>query len=318
MGKANNAINHYLSDKRRFADLFNAVLYGGKQVLDPERLTEISGTTYEDLEQRDAGKAPKRRERRNDITMRYEDGQIYRILISEAQNSVSYVLPLRNLDYLAAGYHKQYEKIKKHHDEADDYADFAERSSGMRKGERLIPLHILWVYHGERAWDGPRNFQEMLHANGSEDLDLSVFFEPRLLCINEIKDYANFQTELRLLLELLGKRNDKEELFRLVDKDERFEHLGEDTFETASVLLDTPTIWKRRKRYLSGEEREGYSMCKAIREMVEEAEKRGEKREALRILYDLVKDGVLSMKDAAARAGITEAAFQAGMEKGQG
>ena len=40
MGTINNTMNYYFSDSKRFADLFNAVFFQGKTVVDPEVLSE--------------------------------------------------------------------------------------------------------------------------------------------------------------------------------------------------------------------------------------------------------------------------------------
>ena len=40
MGKADNALHEYWEDEEKFADLFNAILFGGKKVILPEQLTE--------------------------------------------------------------------------------------------------------------------------------------------------------------------------------------------------------------------------------------------------------------------------------------
>ena len=51
------------------------------------------------------------------------------------------------------------------------------------------------------------------------------------------------------------------------------------------------------------------SMC----EILDKVEARGEARGILLALYDLVKDGILTVQDAAKRANISETAFIAGM-----
>ena len=38
MGKISNSINHYLSDNRRFADLFNGICFQGETVVRAEEL----------------------------------------------------------------------------------------------------------------------------------------------------------------------------------------------------------------------------------------------------------------------------------------
>ena len=42
MGKIDQLTNEYMSDKARFADVFNYFVYDGRQVLIPEYLHELS------------------------------------------------------------------------------------------------------------------------------------------------------------------------------------------------------------------------------------------------------------------------------------
>ena len=61
------------------------------------------------------------------------------------------------------------------------------------------------------------------------------------------------------------------------------------------------------------EETEEVDMCKAIDDMMQDSRKEG----ILFVLTGLVRDGVLSIKDAASRANMTESAFEAAMKKNQ-
>lgn len=73
------------------------------------------------------------------------------------------------------------------------------------------------------------------------------------------------------------------------------------------------------------EETEEVDMCKAIDDMMQDSRKEGlaegmEKGKAEGILFtltSLVRDGILSVKDAAFRANMTESAFEAAMKKSQ-
>ncbi len=64
-------------------------------------------------------------------------------------------------------------------------------------------------------------------------------------------------------------------------------------------------------------------MCEALRELMKDeiqaefdrGHSVGRQEGILSTLYDLVKDGMLEIKDAARKAGMTEAAFIAGMKK---
>ena len=41
MGKKDISVNRWLSDKERFADLFNGSLFEGRQFIDPQKLTRL-------------------------------------------------------------------------------------------------------------------------------------------------------------------------------------------------------------------------------------------------------------------------------------
>ena len=271
MGKNNNVIINYLSDKRRFADMINAELYGGRQVIKPDKLKEISGNSYTLSNEKEAVSEWKRKERRQDLAMSYEDGGIYRIFLTEEQDKVLYTLPLRDMDYKTASYRKQYEQIKREHDRNADYDSMAERFSGFNKTDRLTPAYLLWVYHGEEEWDGPRTLKDMMDFGDDRDGFSKVFrdFEPQLLCINEMKDTEKYQTELKALFELLRLRSDKKALKSLVNKDERYNRLDEETYETAAVLMNAPALLKKKQKYSDNDGRK-YDMCKALRDWEEE------------------------------------------------
>ena len=292
MGKKNNVIINYLSDRKRFADMINAEIYGGRQVIKPDKLREISGSSYVKSGEKEGRADTKRKERRQDLAMSYEDEAIYRIFLTEAQDKVSYALPLRDMDYKSAAYRKQYERIKQEHDRNDDYGNMAERFSGMRKSDRLIPSYLLWVYHGEEEWDGPRTLKDMMDFGNDRD-GLSLVFkdhEPQLMCINELTDTENYHTELRTLFDLLRRRSDKAAIKKLVMEDARYNRLDEETYEAAAVLMNAPSLLKKRAKY-SDEEGRSYDMCKALRDW--EAEIREEQAEEIK-----KKDAELEQKDA--------------------
>ena len=270
MGKMNNAVLNYLSDKRRFADLINAELYGGRQVVKKEGLTEISAATFEELGKSAEGGVPKRRERRGDLAMRYTDGAVYRIFLTEAQNKVLYVLPVKNLEYITANYKKQINTLRREHERKKDYKSVDESFSGLRKEDRLKPVYLLWLYHGERKWDGARSLKELMDFGDDHDAFGEMFqdFRPQLLCVNEMPDTGKYRTELRELMDLLRCRSDKAALQEMTERDARFEGLDEETYETASVLLNAPSIWRKRKRYMV--KGGNYNMCKAMRDWAEE------------------------------------------------
>ena len=68
MGKGNAAVKQWLGNPRRFADLFNGIVFQGKQVILPEDLHPATGET--DILVSDKNKKAKEVQRYRDIIMR--------------------------------------------------------------------------------------------------------------------------------------------------------------------------------------------------------------------------------------------------------
>ena len=83
MGKQNDVLLDYFDDNERFADLYNATLFGGRQVINPGRLEDAS----ERYTQRSGDKKGNAayRARFRDVKKRLRDGGTLRILALEAQ-----------------------------------------------------------------------------------------------------------------------------------------------------------------------------------------------------------------------------------------
>ncbi|MDE5679540.1 MAG: hypothetical protein K2I01_03815 [Lachnospiraceae bacterium] len=76
MGKINDVLQRYLSDRERFADLFNAAYFHGEQVVMYNDLKE-ENVLYKEGQQRD-------------IKMCMRTGSTFRILALENQNLIDY------------------------------------------------------------------------------------------------------------------------------------------------------------------------------------------------------------------------------------
>ena len=74
MGKGNAAVKQWLGNPRRFADLFNGIVFQGKQVILPEDLHPATGET--DILVSDKNEKAKEVQRYRDIIMRWEQGGI--------------------------------------------------------------------------------------------------------------------------------------------------------------------------------------------------------------------------------------------------
>ena len=166
MGEAAVVMQEYLGDAYRFADLFNVVFFQGEQVIEPQMLSEQSeryavhppkpqghpGGRRDDRRKRPGN--GKHREEYRDVKKRMEDGTMFRILAVEAQSYVDYIMPLRCMEYDVQEYLKQLRELRSRYTGTGELRN-AERLSGIRKQDRLVPVYTLCLYHGEDTWDGP-------------------------------------------------------------------------------------------------------------------------------------------------------------------
>ena len=107
MGKNDTIMREYLSDRSRFADLFNGALFGGKTVIRPEQLQQADPVYL--LKEGNC----RHSQRYRDVKMILNTGALLRALAVENQNQVDYTMPFRCMEYDTAEYRKQLLALKK-------------------------------------------------------------------------------------------------------------------------------------------------------------------------------------------------------------
>lgn len=267
MGKPDTVMRNYLTDKRRFADLFNGVFFQGKQVIHSEDLQEAS-ERYSDPK----GTASNRY---RDVKMFLKEGAAFRILAVENQQHIDYTMPYRCMQYDVMEYGKQLRDLKNYNKEQGLLKSPAEKMCGITGKDRLCPVYTLCLYHGEELWDGPQSLKDMMDFGMYRD-GFSAFFADyplRLFCVNGAESFEMFHTELRELFGALKFRRNKAGLLQLLKEDESYAHLSA---ETMTVLLNVPSLWNRWEE-MQKVKREGdeYNMCQALLELQEESKAEG-------------------------------------------
>lgn len=157
--KTDTVLKDFWRDNARFADLFNAALFQGRQVIHPGELeesdTDISSilkwSGYMETVQKIL-----------DVVKKRAHGIDFVILGLENQQRVHFGMPLRIMLGDALGYLKEYQEIAKKNKSQGDWDDSDEFLSGFRREDRLHPMVSICVYYGERAWDGPYSLLNML------------------------------------------------------------------------------------------------------------------------------------------------------------
>lgn len=149
---------------------------------------------------------------------------------------------------------------------------------------------------------------DMMYFGDDNDRFRETFIDYpfHLYCLNEADDLEQFHTEVGVLFRALQFRKDRKGLKQLLQNNVEYRHVDKDTLEAIAVLLDMPSIWEERYRYMIQNEndREGYNMCLAVREWAEEFAvvknllSRGISEEEIMLIAECDQKFVLRVKDA--------------------
>ena len=152
----------YWNDNEQFADLFNVVLFQGKQIIRPEELEDVDTEESTILEHKDYAESIKAS--RDVIKIQKKSsvfGVQFVLLGLENQERIHYAMPMRVMGYDYGTYKKQYDSNAKKYKTADDMEE-DEFVSRMKKTDKLLPVITIVVYYGEKPWDGAKTLHEML------------------------------------------------------------------------------------------------------------------------------------------------------------
>ena len=128
MARQDFYIKKLLQDRARFADLYNAEIFHGKQILKAELLSPVSLESGIVITDRNGRRQTI--QRRRDIAMKASLGACFIAACCEAQGGVHYGMPVRVLTYDALDYTEQLTDIQKEHRKKKDLTKSPEFLSG--------------------------------------------------------------------------------------------------------------------------------------------------------------------------------------------
>ena len=327
MGARDIITKDYMDDAGTFADVFNAALFKGRQVVEPSRLHTMDTTAIGMPYGEGGTKAPvqKFRDGLKFLAAKEDGTAAYLILGIEAQTGPHYAMPVRNMVYDALQYASQVEKAaQSHRRAAKERADRerlgqgegavprqkghegpspGEYLSGFYKGDRLVPVVTLVVFFNPDPWDGPMSIHEMLSVGDEEILSFVPDYRINLIAPAQIEagDMDRFKSSLREVLLYIRYSKDEEKLQELLATDPHFRALD----RRAAVVINTVTNSK-----LVFDEKEGtVDMCQAIAEMREkerrEGRQEGSQEEKKEIASRMLRAGRLSIEEIAEYVGLS-------------
>ena len=331
MGVADAITKEYMRGSKVFADAFNYFIYGGEQVVDPEFLHELDTTeiaipfTLDGKSTREEAVQKYRDVLKSTVVMR-DVRASYILLGIENQTDIHYAMPVRNIIYDALQYGKQVSEIAKRHKEQKDRKGHnrGEYLSGFYKEDRISPVITLVVHFGAEEWDGPLSLYEMMEL---EDPTLKEFVQDyRIYLIDPYRlteeDLEKFSSNLKGVLGYIKYSKDKKELSRFLNNSQ-MQNMDNDAARVIRDITKTPIYIPEGKGEIN--------VCEAVKDMINEsrlegrAEGRAEGKAEGRVegkaegkiqmLKELVKDGTLSVVNAAAKVNMTAEQFKKELDK---
>lgn len=303
--KADTITKDYVKDAGVFADIFNYYIYGGRQVILPEQLTERDSTKIALPYGADGAVVPVQKFR--DVQKMYAamtDGKMEYVLYgAENQAEIHYAMAVKNNLYDALEYAGQVEEAAKSHrkemkrrKEQDGAVagkdrktpDTGEFLSGFWREDRLIPSITVTIFFGSEEWDGPLSLFDMMDVSDPDVLACMDNYRVRLIAPAQMPDeeIMKFQSSLREVMLFIKYSKDKENLNRVLAANEkRFREVERRAADVIEAITNSGIKYD--------EEDEVVNVCQAIQEMRKESERDGElkkAREAAKNFYNLGVD----------------------------
>ena len=252
-------------DNEHFADLFNATVFNGKQVLKPNKLTEMDTDVSATIQSKSYNESITRN---RDVVKKMSDGVEFNILGLEIQDKTHYAMPLRTMTYDALGYIKEYNDIKKHHKlNKDSFCSPEEFLSGINKSDRFHPIITIVLYYGESLWDGPTCLSDMMISMSN---NIKEYFSDYKLNLVQILDSDN--EDVRDVFNII--RNIYNDDFDSIYREYESRNVDIDVMELICNITSVPKLMD-----LCTDTEQGgtVNMCEAMKRFQAECESKGMK-----------------------------------------
>ena len=251
--------------------------------------------------------------------IKQDDMAAYILLGIENQTDIHYAMPVRNIIYDGLQYGKQVADIAAGHRKAAKGLkghSKGEYLSGFYREDKITPVITLVLHFGANEWDGPLSLHEMMAVKDAKILKFVQDYQIHLIDPARMKaeDLEKFSTSLREVLGYIKYSKDKKGLSAFLDNN-RDMVIEANAARVIKAVTNTP--------FHIPEGAEVINMCHAVEEMIneskevgrEEGRAEGKLEGAVIMLVGLVKDGIITIKEAAKRANMSESMFEEEVKK---
>lgn len=292
MGRKDIADRPYFSDCQRFAELMNAALYHGEEILLPGNLSPVR-RKYPSL-------STSCGEMERDILMKDTGHNLcYGI---EIETESDYGMPERVIAYDVCDYEYQMREMDRGHRERKEYRSYREKKSRMKESDILLPTVTVVLYLGEGHWKGRRRLTQMfgLSAKCRNLLGTNLHDYDFPLLEADYMEPEYYRTDLKEFFRAMQCRRDKTKLGQLFHTDV-FQSLRPETEQVIARHLHIEYLLHKM-------EKEESPMCKAFDDLMEdklregkvtglregrrEGRREGKREEKIQIIRQMIKEGL--------------------------
>ncbi len=291
-------LKNYWNGNEEFADLFNAVLFGGSQIIRADELENEDTEASAVLAHRNHMQGI-RAARDNIKIMKKSTAYGVRLVLLglESQELIHYAMPLRVMGYDYAIYKKQYDnnarQYKKQSVQQAVELDEHEFLSKMKKTDRLMPVVTIVIYYGEKVWDAATSLHGILNI----PTELTPYVNDyRMLLVEARQNNLYFHNgNNQDLFNLFGilldqnktKRDRKAKAIEYTKEHEVSDTILKTVAGAANCIIDFDVL----------KQEGGNSMWSVFEETAKEGEARGEVRGEARGIIDTCHDFGLPDED---------------------
>ena len=269
--KPDTVLKNYWSDNEQFADIFNAVLFEGKQVIKPEELEDVDTEESSVLEHRDYAESIKASRDNIKVSKKSTAFGVELVMLGmESQEHIHYAMPLRIMGYDYGTYKKQYDSNAKKYQTAKGLEE-DEYLSRMKKTDRFTPVITIVVYYGEKPWDGAVSLHGMLNIPEKMKVFVNdykiLLVEARKnnLILHNVKNMALFN----MMKVILDKSLPRDEARKKVIDYAREHHVDK------SVIMTVAGATNCKIDYNALSKKGDFDMCTLFDEIAKENEVKG-------------------------------------------
>lgn len=257
----------------------------GKDVVKPKDLQVIDSEADVIVTDKEGNTFPIRKNR--DIIRRWKNRTNLAVLAIENQTNINNTMPVRMMLYDALAYDEQLranhkeKRLKNGKEPTGDY------HSTFSKVDKIYPVISIVFYYGEAQWNSNIKLFDMFKC--AEDdfikdklLEYTPNYKINLLDAHNVEMIGKYKTDLQMVFGMLKCSYSKEDIKDYFTSNESLlKNVSKETVDVVNSLMMEDILQYSEKG-------EGVNMCKAFRELIEEATAEGRTSEKKNFVINLL------------------------------